>query len=106
MDQRQLVFPQGKEEICKEEVVESQGAVAEGRQIDLQKERPIGILCVGLPCGLDWRGGRRQGKNPCESDHEERERNIERDRTYCFGELMNAGVSCNVASSENCICVD
>lgn len=77
MDQRQLVFPQGKEEICKEEVVESQGAVAEGRQIDLQKERPMGILCVGLPCGLDWRGGRSQGKNPCESDHEVRERRLE-----------------------------
>lgn len=44
MGQRQLVFPQGKEEICKEEVVESQGAVAEGRQNDLQKERPIGIV--------------------------------------------------------------
>lgn len=44
MGQRPLVFPQDKEEICKEEVVESQGPVAEGRQIDLQKERPVGIV--------------------------------------------------------------
>lgn len=38
MGQRRLVFPQGKEEICKEEVVESLGAVAESRQIDLENE--------------------------------------------------------------------
>lgn len=38
----QLVFPQGKEEICKEEVIESEGAVAKSRQTDLQKERPMG----------------------------------------------------------------
>lgn len=37
MGQRQLEFPQGKEEICKEEAVESQGKVAESRQTDLQK---------------------------------------------------------------------
>lgn len=35
MGQRQLELPQGKEEICKEEVVESQSEVAESRPIDL-----------------------------------------------------------------------
>lgn len=39
-----LVFPQGKEEICKEEVVESQGAAAESHQTDLQIERQLGTV--------------------------------------------------------------
>lgn len=32
---------------------------------------------MGLPHGLDWRGGRRQGKSPHESDHEVGERKVE-----------------------------
>lgn len=60
-----MEFPQGKEEICKQEVVESQGEVAESRQIDLQKQRPVGTVRVWLPCGLDQRTGRsRRGKGP------------------------------------------
>lgn len=50
MGERQLVFPQGNEEICREEVVESQGAVSESRQIDLQKERRVRTLSV-TACG-------------------------------------------------------
>ncbi|XP_006896674.1 PREDICTED: uncharacterized protein LOC102860029 [Elephantulus edwardii] len=45
---RQLLFLQGKEEICKEEVVESESAVAERRQIDPQTERQKGTHESGL----------------------------------------------------------
>lgn len=48
-DQRLLVFPQGKEEMCKEEVVES-----ESRHIDLQKEPPRAACeCAGQ---VAWNG--------------------------------------------------
>ena len=50
-----MVFPQDKEEICKEEVVESEGAVAERRQVDPQKS-PWEVECVTAR-GLTWRGG-------------------------------------------------
>lgn len=56
-DQRLLVFPQGKEEMCKEEVVES-----ESRHIDLQKEPPRAACeCAGQ---VAWNGRDmgRQGK--------------------------------------------
>lgn len=43
---RPLVFPQGKEEICKEEVVELRGAVTKSRRTDLQQERPRDTMVV------------------------------------------------------------
>lgn len=71
MGPRRLVFPQGKEEICKEEVVESPGAVAESRQVDLQKEDGGNSVSVTAM----WpRGGRQEteGKGPGWPGHEVR----------------------------------
>lgn len=53
-DQRPLVFPQGQEEICKEEVVESEGTVAESRHIDLQRDQGTPCEC---DCQVAWTGG-------------------------------------------------
>lgn len=65
-DQRLLVFPQGKEEMCKEEVVES-----ESRHIDLQKEPPRAacecagqVAWNGRDMGEERDGERRSGKWP------------------------------------------
>lgn len=60
LGQGQLEFPQGKEEICKEEVVESQGEVPESRQIDRQKQRLM-ELCE-CDCHVAWTGGKAGGR--------------------------------------------